>query len=79
MEVKTCLDCLHCKVSAKSTEQCRLCYCVQKQKRVSHKESYWFTKKVCENFTDMSEEPLSVLVIQAMALKRSPPLKLGDI
>jgi hypothetical protein len=53
MKKKTCLDCLHCKVSAKSTAYMRLCFCTEKEKRKRHKELYWFTKKVCKEFFDM--------------------------
>jgi hypothetical protein len=52
---KTCLDCLHCKVSVQSTEINRLCFCAEKEKKVTHKEAYWQAKKVCKNFNDMSE------------------------
>jgi len=51
---KTCLDCLFCKVSAKSTANCRLCFCSQKEKKELHKEPYWLAKKLCVYFADMS-------------------------
>ena len=51
---KTCFDCLHCKVSAKSTEKCRLCFCAKTEKRGRHKDPYWLEKKVCKNFYNMS-------------------------
>jgi len=51
---KTCLDCLFCKVSAKSTVNCRLCFCSQSTKKERHKEAYWLVKKLCGNFEDMS-------------------------
>jgi hypothetical protein len=51
---KTCSDCLHCKVSAKSTEKCRLCFCAETKKKVKHKEHYWLAKNVCRKFEDMT-------------------------
>jgi len=32
-KAKTCFDCLHCKVSAKSTEKFRLCFCAETKKK----------------------------------------------
>ena len=52
--MRTCFDCLYCKVSAKSTEKCRLCFCDKTKKKVTHKEPYWQGKKVCHKFFDMS-------------------------
>jgi len=51
---KTCLDCLYCKVSKKSTEKCRLCYCAETKKQEKHRENYWLTKPTCRMFEDMS-------------------------
>ena len=51
---KSCFDCLHCKVSATSSEKCRLFFCATKTKRQNHKEQYWLIKRVCKNFDDMS-------------------------
>jgi hypothetical protein len=51
---KTCADCLHCKVSAKSTEKCRLCFCSESKKHIKHKETYWLVKKPCNEFEDMA-------------------------
>ena len=53
-EKKTCFDCLHCKVSAKSKKNCRLCFCAQTVKKENHKEPYWFKKPVCKKFEDMA-------------------------
>ena len=50
---ETCLDCLHCKVSAKSTEQQRLCFCEMAENVKTHKEVYWLGKKVCNAFDSM--------------------------
>ena len=52
--VKTCFDCLHCKVSAKSTKNRRLCFCAETEKKKRHKEPYWVKKPVCGKFEDMS-------------------------
>jgi hypothetical protein len=54
MKKKTCLDCLYCKVSARSTVNCRLCFCSQKKVQVRHKEKYWLMKKLCGEFADMT-------------------------
>jgi hypothetical protein len=51
---KNCTDCLHCKISAKSTENCRMCYCSEKKVRHIKAEFYWLNKKPCEEFEDMS-------------------------
>jgi hypothetical protein len=50
---QTCLDCLHCKVSAKSTANNRLCYCGIMENAKNHREFYWHTKKVCNAFEGM--------------------------
>ena len=52
--VKTCFDCLHCKVSAKSKINRRLCFCSETVKKKRHLEPYWVKKPVCGNFEDMS-------------------------
>jgi len=52
--VKTCFDCLYCKVSAKSTKNRRLCFCAETEKKKRHKEPYWVKKSVCKNFEDMT-------------------------
>jgi hypothetical protein len=53
--IATCLDCLHCKVSAKSMENPRLCFCIKTKTKLRHKESYWLEKKVCPKFYDMGD------------------------
>jgi hypothetical protein len=50
---QTCLDCLYCKVSAKSTPNMRLCFCSETPKKKRHKELYWLAKKVCNEFENM--------------------------
>jgi hypothetical protein len=54
-EVKkeTCLDCLHCKVSAKSTVNNRLCYCAKEGKKTRLQEPFWSERKVCGEFDSM--------------------------
>ena len=83
MEEKTCVDCLHCKVSKKSSENSRLCFCMESKEKVRHKETYWLNKQPCDHFVDMCEEPLTVVVLQneelpkttsAVALNKRPPL-----
>jgi len=51
---KTCFDCLHCKVSAKSTKNCRFCFCAETAKKEKHKEPFWIDKQICKKFEDMS-------------------------
>jgi len=53
---RTCLDCLYCKVSARSTVKCRLCFCEKKEIQERHKEAYWLAKKPCVDFEDMASE-----------------------
>jgi hypothetical protein len=53
VEKETCLDCLHCKVSAKSTANNRLCYCAKEGKEVQHQELFWSERKVCGEFDSM--------------------------
>jgi len=51
---KTCFDCLNCKVSAKSTEKCRMSFCIKTEKKANHTDNYWLKKKLCCQFDDMS-------------------------
>ena len=51
---QNCTDCLHCKVSVKSTEKRRLCYCATTNREKRHNVSYWEKKKVCIRFDDMA-------------------------
>jgi hypothetical protein len=51
--MRTCLDCLHCKVSVKSTVNNRLCYCSETKKKERHREMFWQAKKVCKQFENM--------------------------
>jgi len=53
-EIKSCSDCLHCKVSAKSTKNCRFCFCALKKQKENRLEVYWRTKTVCKKFEDMA-------------------------
>jgi hypothetical protein len=50
---QNCIDCLHCKVSAKSTADNRLCYCAKARKEVRPQEPYWSEKEVCGDFVSM--------------------------
>jgi len=54
VEKKTCFDCLHCKVSAKSTSNIKLFFCSKTKNKEQHKERYWLERKVCSRFEDMS-------------------------
>ena len=51
---KNCVDCLHCKVSVKSTENCRLCFCAEIGRKAVLDVVYWFNKPICLKFNDMS-------------------------
>ena len=53
-EKKNCGDCLYCKVSAKSTEKYRLCYCAEIGRKTATEEVYWLKKAVCGRFEDMA-------------------------
>jgi len=50
---KTCCDCLHCKVSVKTTKNCTLCFCAETENKELHKEPYWQKKPLCKKFEDM--------------------------
>jgi hypothetical protein len=50
---KNCIDCLHCKVSARSTANNRLCYCAKEGKEVHPQEPFWLEKNVCGEFDSM--------------------------
>jgi len=79
MKQKTCLDCLHCKVSAKSTAYGMLCFCSQNKKKTIHQKAYWLVKTICKKFVNMSEKPLTVVIIKTDDLlpsdKRKPLIK----
>ena len=51
---KKCTDCLHCKVSAMSTKENILCFCVNIGRIAIIKEIYWQNKTPCHCFSDMS-------------------------
>jgi hypothetical protein len=53
-KINSCMDCLHCKVSAKSTKDCRFCFCAMKNQKENRLEVYWRTKSVCKKFEDMT-------------------------
>jgi hypothetical protein len=53
-KTKSCFDCLHCKVSAKSTKNCRLCFCAETKNKERHKETFWLTRKLCKKFNDIT-------------------------
>jgi hypothetical protein len=73
-EKKTCLDCLNCKVSANSTENRRLCYCVETKRKATHTDLYWINKKLCDEFEDMTEKTKPVIVNQAVVNNKREPL-----
>jgi hypothetical protein len=77
MKTKTCLDCLHCKVSSNSTKNSRLCFCSVTKSKERYLESYWLAKSVCKKFVDMSEKSMSMIIIPTVALKRRPLFRKG--
>jgi len=52
---KTCLDCLHCKISRLSIVTERLCYCDRLLNKKEHPEPYWLEKKPCKKFDNMNK------------------------
>jgi hypothetical protein len=68
---KTCLDCLHCKVSAKSTANNRLCYCAKEGKEAQYREPFWLKKQVCGEFYSMGSRI-------TLRIPRKPLLKGAD-
>jgi len=53
---KTCLDCLHCKVLCISKKYDMLCYCSMSKNKEPNLDIYWSEKKMCKNFSDMSDD-----------------------
>ena len=53
-EKPNCTDCLHCKVSVNSTEECRLCFCSEIGRKAVIKEFYWRNRTVCYKFENMA-------------------------
>jgi hypothetical protein len=74
MVLKTCVDCLHCKVSALSKRNFRLCFCSEAAETEIHRDAYWLTKPLCEKFDDMGGRS-AVVIIPAVALNRRPLLR----
>jgi hypothetical protein len=54
-EKKSCVDCLHCKVSKDSTKNNRVCFCAKRKQKKYEPEFFWKNKSVCKNFEDMSD------------------------
>jgi hypothetical protein len=72
-KVKSCLDCLHCKVSAKSTANNRLCYCAKEGKEERPQKPFWSEKKVCGEFYGMGSH-----ITMPPQVSRRPLLKGAD-
>ena len=53
-EKKNCCDCMHCKVSSKSTENCRLYFCSKIGRKAAISEFYWVNRSTCHKFEDMA-------------------------
>jgi len=71
---KTCIDCLSCKVSAKSTPVQRVCFCSESKEKTLHKESYWLAKKICNEFEDMGERIIPMIIVPAVVIPKRKPL-----
>ena len=74
MKTKTCIDCLNCKVSAKSTAIKRFCFCSESNKKTLHKESYWLVKKIYDEFEDMGGRVIPMIIIPAVVIPKRRPL-----
>jgi hypothetical protein len=75
-ENKTCLDCLNCKVSVKSTEKRRMCFCTETKNRMIHTDLYWINRKLCDEFEDMTEKTTALIINPTVTNnKREPILK----
>ena len=53
-EKRKCVDCLHCKVSAASTRNWRVCFCSEQKVKTYDSEFFWLSKSVCRKFEDMT-------------------------
>ena len=71
MKKKTCLDCLHCKVSASSTRNGRLCFCAAAKAREDDLAQYWFKKPLCVKFDDMTDYATAMVIIPTIAVNNS--------
>jgi hypothetical protein len=77
MIMKTCLDCLHCKVSVTSTKNSRFCFCSAAKTREDYNYTFWLTHPLCESFNDMSEHEYKtrMMVIPTMSVNRLPLIR----
>jgi hypothetical protein len=62
---RQCIDCLNCKVSKKSTEDLRICFCARK-KKLKLIEVHWKEQKACKYFNDMNAESRRLLRLTAL-------------
>jgi hypothetical protein len=60
-----CIDCLNCKVSKKSTEGFKICFCARK-KKLKLIEVHWQEQKACKKFNDMNVESRRLLRLTAL-------------
>jgi hypothetical protein len=74
MKKQTCLDCLHCKVSASSTRNGRLCFCAAARVREDDLDKYFLNKPLCGKFEDMTEYTTSMVIIPTIAVNSKPLL-----
>jgi hypothetical protein len=52
--MKTCLDCLHCKVSVTSTKKVRFCFCAVKKVREDYIDTFWLIRPLCNKFDELT-------------------------
>jgi hypothetical protein len=75
MKKKSCFDCLHCKISASSSRNGRLCFCAAARVREDDLDKFWLKKPLCVKFEDMTEYTTSMVIIPTIAVNRSPLLR----
>ncbi len=59
---KCCIDCLNCKVSARSTDKKRLCYRSETVNKELHREMFWLHKAACLKFISMGTRKMTVRI-----------------
>ena len=67
---KICFDCLHCKISKKSSEQNRLCFCAKTKAKENHRDGYWLARSVCKKFEAMDDPTFTEAVIPKKVLSK---------
>jgi hypothetical protein len=76
---QNCIDCLHCKVSAKSTPAMRLCYCAKEKKEALFLEPFWSEKNVCGEFDGMDSRIKTPIRVPRRPLLKKEAVFLGGL